>query len=294
MNRQHVVAQVLLRAWPFPRGAGRITDKFFSTLRFTQERVTVSTTDGFPITVMPNELIGRHLYLTGEFDRTTVEVLINFSEAGDVLLDIGANVGYVSGCFLTNVVCSTTICVEPQPRVLELLRANMREFSEDRYLIAPIALSDRDEEGWLEICHRNLGESKLVRKSNPNTTRVSVQSADRFFSSLKLDRLDLVKIDVEGHEANVFNASRSHFQRLQPRAIFFEDHLQNSAPDGCIGSLLREIGYDVFSVKKFLTKIALIPTTRKSDCSHNDYIAVSRTRHIPRAALSKYNIVVGN
>ena len=78
MNRQHIVAQMLLRAWPFPRGAGRLTDKFFSALKFRNELTTVRTTDDFYITVMPNELIGRHLYLTGEFDRTTVELLNNF------------------------------------------------------------------------------------------------------------------------------------------------------------------------------------------------------------------------
>lgn len=187
MNKQHIVEEVLLRAWPFPRGAGRIVDKFFSTLKFNEERATVSTTDGFLMTVIPNELIGRHLYLTGEFDRTTVEVLINFSETGDVLLDIGANIGYVSGCFLKNIVGSTVICVEPQPQVIGPLRTNMREFSENRHSIAPIALSDHDEQGWLEICHGTSGQSKLVGEGYLNATRVSVQSADRFFSVVEID-----------------------------------------------------------------------------------------------------------
>jgi hypothetical protein len=102
MNRERLVAQLLLRSLPFPRGSGLITDRFFSDLAFTEESAKVTTTDGFKITVMPNELIGRHIYLTGEFDRSTVEILCYLAKSGDTLLDVGANIGYVSACFLKN------------------------------------------------------------------------------------------------------------------------------------------------------------------------------------------------
>src|SRR6266511_2626448 len=109
---------MLLRPWPFPRGAGRIVDKFFGGLHFRTNEATVQTTDGFAMTVNPNELIGRHIYLTGEFDRSIIEILCNFSQPNDVLLDVGANIGYVSACFLKNVQESRAIAVEPQEGVL--------------------------------------------------------------------------------------------------------------------------------------------------------------------------------
>ena len=121
INRQKILPQMLLRSWPFPRGAGRIIDHFFSRLTFENEIETVRTTDGFAIKVFPNDLIGRHIYLTGEFDRSTVEVLVKLSKPDDVLLDIGANIGYVSGCFLQNVPRSKVIAVEPQPLIVDLL-----------------------------------------------------------------------------------------------------------------------------------------------------------------------------
>jgi FkbM family methyltransferase len=288
MNKEHVAHQLLLRAWPFPRGAGRLVDRLFSNLKFADERATVLTTDGFPITVMPNDLIGRHIYLTGEFDRTIVEVLVNFSESSDVLMDIGANLGYVSACFLQRVAESKVICIEPQQILVDLLRANLQQFSQDRHFIAPIALSDHDEEGFFVTDYENMGEGKLVDRFTSNAINVTVRSADSFLSSLTLPRLDLVKIDVEGQENNIFRSSKAHFQRLQPRAILFEDQRQRSAPDGNIGSLLREIGYQVFGVRKHLTKIALVPLNKKTDCVYNDYIAISQTRKIPSAALSKY------
>ena len=55
------------------------------------------------MTILPNDHIGRHLYLTGQFDRTIVEVLLHFSRENDHVLDIGANIGYVSCALLTKV-----------------------------------------------------------------------------------------------------------------------------------------------------------------------------------------------
>ena len=98
--------------------------------------------------------------------------------------------------------------------MLPILRANMRQFGDYRYSIFPAALSDHDEDGWLEICHRNLGECKLMKTPNANATKVSVRSADSFFASLGLEKLDLVKIDVEGHEAKILKASKVYLQRL--------------------------------------------------------------------------------
>src|SRR5579883_2284520 len=166
MNRQHIVAQLLLRSWPFPRGAGRIVDRVFSGLVFEQNVATVRSADGFQMRVMPNELVGRHIYLTGEFDRTTVEVLCNFAKPGDVLLDVGANVGYVSACFLQNVPDAKVVSVEPQPGIVELLRSNLAQFGDGRYKVVPVALSDQDREAWFEICDGNRGASKLVAEQN--------------------------------------------------------------------------------------------------------------------------------
>ncbi len=292
MNRQHIAVQIFLRAWPFPRGAGRIVDRLFSRLSFDEDVATVRTTDGFEMHIMPNELIGRHIYLTGEFDRSMVEVLCNFAEDGDTLLDIGANVGYVSACFLKNIPNSKVFAVEPQPKILDLLCSNLQQFAPDQYRIVPVALSDRDGEGWFEICDRNRGASKLVVEENARTTRVAVWSADRFFSNLDIQKLDIIKLDVEGHEESIFRACKPALERLQPRAILFEEQTRKSAPDGPIGILLHSIGYRVFGIRKLLNRIDLMPLSCESDCVYNDYIAVRRGHDVPQKAIVAYKTLL--
>jgi FkbM family methyltransferase len=274
MNPEHVVPQILLRSWPFPRGAGRIIDRYFSQLAFSTEIAAVQTTDGFTMKVFPNELIGKHLYLSGEFDRSTVEILCRFSEPGDILLDIGANIGYVSGCFLKNVPNSSVFAVEPQPKVVDLLRDNLRPFGTNRYQIVNAAISDHDGSGWLEICDFNWGASKLVETPANRSVKIELYSAERLFSSFNIDKVDLIKIDAEGHEETILRSIAPKISQLRPRVIIFEDHQRRAAPQNSIGTLLGSIGYHVFGLRKQLLKLDLVGITRPEDCEFNDYVAM--------------------
>lgn len=274
MNRQHILPQILLRSWPFPNGAGRIIDHYFSRLAFDAEVASVRTTDGFMLKVLPNDLIGRHIYLTGEFDRTTVEVLLNFSKPGDVLLDIGANIGYVSACFLQRVPRSKAIAVEPQPQIVDLLQSNLKPFGDKRHKVFPVGLSDIDTSGWLEICDLNRGASKVVDKQSSRTVEIQLWSARRLFACVRGEKIDLVKIDVESHEETVLKACQAELAHLRPRAIFFEAHSQSAAPDGSIGRIFKGIGYQVLGVKKRLTRVDFVPISAARDCAYNDYLAI--------------------
>jgi FkbM family methyltransferase len=273
MHREHIIAQLLLRSWPFPRGAGRIADKLFSKLLFTEETVEVTTTDRFTITVMPNELIGRQIYLTGEFDRSTVEVLFTFAKSGDTLLDVGANIGYVSACFLKNVRGSSVIAVEPQPIIVDLLRKNLSQF-EGRHQILSVALSDQDGTCYFQIDPRNRGASKIVEHDGPAAQLVETWSVGKLLAATRPAKIDLIKLDVEGHEEQVLSALRPALEQFRPRAIVFEDKSDKSAPNQPIGALLHSAGYEVFGVKKHLTKLSLKRIISEADCVCNDYVAV--------------------
>jgi len=273
MNSQHVAAQMFLRAWPFPRGTGWLVKRFFEHLTFRDMFATVRTTDGFSMSIMPNEHIGRYLYLTGEFDRSTFEVLSRHARPGDTLLDIGANVGYMSACFLANIPNSRVIAVEPQPDVVGLLQANLGQF-QGRASIAPVALSDTDGEGFLEVDDVNRGASKLVGTAAGNVVRIETWSPERLIATFAPERIDIVKIDVEGHEETVIAALAATIARYRPRLIMFEDHGERAAPDGPIGKRLQNLGYAVFGVRKKLTVLEYPEIRSAEDCRYNDYIAV--------------------
>lgn len=272
MNRQHVFLQLMLKSWPFPRGASWLVKRFFDNLRFRETVATVQTTDGFPMRVLPNEHVGRYLYLTGEFDRSIFEVLQAHALPGDVLLDIGANVGYMSACFLQNVPGSRVVAIDPQPEIVDLLRANLEPFG-GRAQIAPVALSDRNGESAFSIDPLNRGASRLVAPGSGSVT-VETWTPERLIEAYGIDRINIIKMDVEGHEETVFKAMDATIARFRPRLILFEDKTDKAAPAGTIGARLKVLGYRVLGLRKKLTHLEFPEIREKADCRYQDYVAI--------------------
>lgn len=284
MNKEHRFAQLLVRSWPFPRGSGRIIDRFFRDLSFKEEIATVSTTDDFEMTVPPNDAVGRHIYLSGEFDRSIVQLLVAFSTPGDVLLDVGANLGYVTSCFLKRVPDSIAIAVEPQPIIVDLLRRNLAQFG-DRQRVFPVALSNENGEAWFYVDPLNKGKSRLVPANSAGAQPIEARATSEFLAELPLQRIDLFKIDVEGHEQKILESAKDWLRSMQPKIIVFEGNQGPTDSDGGpIGLLLKEIGYTVYGLRKRLVNLSLEPLATKNVNTYNDYVAVSKSRSIPPEA----------
>lgn len=258
-------AVLAARYWPFANGSGRIIDRFARKIDLGSGVRVAATSDGFALHVRADDLIGRHILFTGQFDRSIVQVLLDQAHPGDVLLDIGANIGYVAACFLSRIKNSTVICVEPQPGIVELLNDNMAMFG-NRAIVHPVALSDAEGDLRFRVDAANRGASRICDDGD-----IMVRAIHAGELLATLPRLDLIKIDVEGHEEPVIRAIDTQLTRLAPRAILFEDQGEGAA--GEIGALLRRHRYTIYGIEKRLTRTALVPVLSRTDCRFNDYLA---------------------
>lgn len=263
-----MLLSTIVRHWPFANGSGRILDKFGKDIDLGHGERSTFASDGFPIRVLADDLIGRHILLSGKFDRSVVQVLLDHAKPGDTLLDIGANIGYVSACFLTQVPGGCTVCVEPQPRIVDLLKQNMAQFA-GRATVHAVALSDAAGELRFHVDPMNRGGSKIT--PDGETIVPTMNAADLLG---EMDKLDLIKIDVEGHEEPVLRAMQGELERLKPRAILFEEQGHGAAPQGRVGSILQAAGYAAFGIDKRLFKTKLVPIRDVADCRFNDYLAL--------------------
>jgi len=239
--------------------------------------------------VDPNDLIGRHILLSGQFDDSIPDLLVKFANPDDVLVDVGANIGYVSCRFLKAAPEGRVIAVEPQSTILPLLEENLRNIDNDsRYQIVPAAFSTRNGQGWLTVNPLNKGASYISDSVADGTEEIRLCTPATVFEELALERIDLLKIDVEGHELSVLTACKTELRKFHPRAILFEDHTRQAAPDGAIGSLLTELEYRIFGVKKRLFSIDLVEIQHVHECVYTDYLAVSMFKEMPSNVLRRY------
>lgn len=208
---------------------------------------------GDVIEVRPRETIGSELWFYGIFDLVVAEALSRLVDAGETVLDIGANIGQMTSLLSARVGQNgRVIAFEPHPELFaEVERMVRRNSSGDKTNVdlRQLALSNAAGQGSLEIpvdWANNRGLGKLA---------ASGQSAKGKTISVKLATLDgllgsdasvgLCKIDVEGHELSVFEGARCLLKEKRIRDIVFEDFQDYPSE---LQQFFRNNGYQLFSL----------------------------------------------
>ena len=117
-----------------------------------------------------------------------------------VIVDCGANVGYASAYLLSRFPRARVIAIEPFPANAELCRRNLAPYG-SRAMVIDAAIWSRCTKLKLENRYKEWGVG--VRPLWwPGETGDIITGID--LPSLRLKRIDLLKIDIEGSEAELF------------------------------------------------------------------------------------------
>jgi len=179
--------------------------------------------------------IGRSLDRYGEFSEAELRFLETLVREGDTVLDVGAHVG-THTVFLTRCVgtAGRVLAFEPQRPLFELLCANVA--LNGLWQARPHHAAVGGVEGSVVVPELDLGRPgnfgglSLDMAHTPH--RVSDGEAVRVLriDDLELDRLALVKIDVEGMEAEVLTGAAETIARFRP-ALYVENDREQKSED---------------------------------------------------------------
>ncbi|WP_210518688.1 FkbM family methyltransferase [Hymenobacter terricola] len=114
------------------------------------------------------------------------------------VVDVGANVGLAALYFLERFPVSRLICVEPEPANFRLLQTNLRGTSAVA-LQAALAATD----GTVRIDSSPQAYNAKI-SAETGTTEVAAISMPTLLQSQRLFWVDLLKIDIEDYEQQVF------------------------------------------------------------------------------------------
>jgi len=168
-----------------------------------------------------------------------------FAPPGGVAIDVGANLGEWSVPLATAVgPAGTVLAVEPNPIVADALSRTLRINHLAHAVVVSAALSDRDGDGVLHVEPADTGLSRLA---DGGGLPVILRRLDTIVVEARLARLDLVKIDVEGHERAVLAGAEAALRRFRP-AIVFESGHETAGDRTVITTLLAELGYQLVAV----------------------------------------------
>jgi FkbM family methyltransferase len=167
--------------------------------------------------------------------------------------DVGANIGYYSWFLKTRNVGLEVRMFEPDPHNVRLLEETMRVNRPPNTMLRPVAVSDRIGSMELTIDHLTGAGSTLERTENSfGKQHWHVSGASVSVPSVTLDSercvtppVDLIKIDVEGHEESVFRGAIDTLRRDQPIIVAECFH-----GGSCLTGFLGPEGYIVMNTER--------------------------------------------
>lgn len=193
------------------------------------------------LAIFAHDHIGQQVSALGRYERdllAAVDELLSQSEIGTgCVVDVGANIGNHATWFARRF--ELVHAFEPNPRTYRLLEFNAQEYP--NLYCHNLALSQDARQFRMTSEMSNQGSARLIGldagSSGPQVESVSLDAWARSFDL----KVALLKVDVEGHELEVFQGARETLVRDRPMLLFEQSRL-----DANVFCLLEEVGYESF------------------------------------------------
>lgn len=211
---------------------------------------SVKMKDGFTVVLRPNpfqdmaiatevfatEVFATEVYKVPEHIRTETAS----ADSVNLVVDLGANVGYSCIYWLANFPSAKVVAFEPHPAHVKQIKKHLEaNHAENRVRLIPKAAGIQD--GELYLTDQEF-LSELAQTPSANSIVVEVVDC---FMEIGSERIDLLKMDIEGSEYTLLSDER--FGQLNVRICVLEWHNTEKYRDGRLWcqERLSQLGYQV-------------------------------------------------
>jgi FkbM family methyltransferase len=211
------------------------------------------------------EKIGRIVSHHGIFELPVVETIFRLVDPGDIVLDVGANIGYMTAVCLS-ALARRVISFEPHPVLFGWLTRNISRWNKEQGIPGRVdarqeAVSSENGDSILHVPNEhwwvtNEGSSTLETGENQDgfdQVRVPTTTLDRVIDEICED-VGVLKIDIEGHEAQAFKGTSEALSNKKIRDVIYED-FEGVKSDS--STLLADYGYSIFGLHSTVTGLVI-------------------------------------
>lgn len=238
--------------------------------------------DGRPMLVNSNDYGGPLLFVSGgRYEEDNVEVLQSFiRDDTKLFVDAGANLG----CFSLLIgerlrKHGKVLAFEPHPGLAELARRNaIINGLESVITVHPFGLSDAEAETDFSYPKGHLGGGLIGNMDRPEQFDVVRSRVRRLDDILDAGAtVDLMKIDVEGHEPAVIRGLQQILARSPRLKILFEKLGLHADRASQIEAVLQPAGFHLYAIADD-AQLSLIPAGELRNFS--GYVLAARPEEV--------------
>lgn len=184
------------------------------------------------------------------FEESEVALVKKHIRKDDVVIDIGANIGYYTLLFAKMVgETGKVIAFEPDPTNFELLKKNVSINNYQNVTLVQKAVAESKKQVKLFLCEENKGMHRIYPSlCCNNSIDIETMSLDDFLSSYN-DKITFIKMDIEGAEFMALRGMKNTIKQHRPKlmtefspAALFESGIK---PQEYL-DLLIDYGYSIF------------------------------------------------
>lgn len=189
----------------------------------------------------------RHVMFDGYWESWLTIFCARMLKPGMVAFDVGANLGYYTVLFADSVgLTGKVVAIEPNPTIFDLLNQTVSLNGFDRTVILVQAAATDDSQEALEL-FVPFGEPKNATVAfdggaRPAELRIGVPGVSIDHLSAGLERVDFLKIDVEGAEPAVLKGMSSTIARWKPTIVLEFNAGRYDNPGAFLDQMLSTYG----------------------------------------------------
>jgi FkbM family methyltransferase len=165
------------------------------------------------------------LSINGVYGELDTKIIREEIHEGDIVIDVGANIGYYTLIFAQLVGSSGKVfAFEPESKNFEILKKNIEINNYPNIVAEQKIVSDKSGIVKLFIAeHGIVGHRINQQKSSQKFIEVESIILDNYIKKLNLDnKINFIKIDVEGSEPKVLEGAKEIMQKSNQLKIFTE------------------------------------------------------------------------
>ena len=191
---------------------------------------------------------------TGFFEPQSIALVSHYVKPGMVAMDVGANFGYYAIQMSKLVGSNGTVhAFEPSSRFRERLIEHIRLNHCENIIVNNFGLSDGEKVLQLQESD-DTATLRWWYESTPPIRQEDIQlkTLDSYVKEHKIDRVDFIKVDIDGHEPKFIAGASKVLKRFQPAILmeFMQLALKlNDSDVEILARTLKSLGYELRSEK---------------------------------------------
>jgi len=210
--------------------------------------INVKNSDGIYFVARPKyEDLARFLFAKAVAKWEPISIIK--PKEDEIIVDVGANVGYYTLRLAPLVSKGKIISIEADPESGEILKINCKLNNLSNVEIHNCAVTDKNGEVILYQSDTHSGINSIFLKGSPNLKNKNTVVQAVMLDSLleNEERIDWIKVDVEGAELSVLRGAQKTLERTKRILIEIHEHvlLQNKENPQTIIEILENNGFKV-------------------------------------------------